>query len=776
MFLAASLYCSSGVMAQRALNCNTVNSLSATNTSNDIMTRLQACVNLLGTLGGGIADARDMNAFYSGAITPPSPGIPFTLGAKNVTLLLGNYTIVFTGSYPTTPPITIPVAATGFSIIGLGGGGRSGAANSVFDFSGVTLPSTTGAAAAPASMITSNCPSACTFAGFRILGNIAQSPSNTTTPLTGSNGFATGGAAMNVTLDDVDVVNSSNNGVVLGLGTMACTDCTVRNSYVSKIWQTGVVAVNVTNFKALNNVVLDTALSIATYPGPSAPVGGGFGIHTLGSQAGDQVPSSYVVIKDNYVGTSATGSGAANVCISSSKIGCNQGIQADSSVHCTIADNYLVNTQKESIAVSCTDVVVQGNHIYNQVWPNPPSGIPGQGCVSVFGSAGTGSPLAAPFAGQFIVRDNICNINVGSLSTQSAGYVVQLHNGSAGNGGGFVSLSNGVVSGNIGTGNFLVGLQLTLMDTANTYQDSDIIVHDNSWFSSNMGAKSLGTSLASGTQTLSGNLGWWGNRDNASTVSVPNPNMSGTGMPTVALTFSEAAVAMQESAAPPFGSGIDALWGDSATHALMMNPNNSAASYKVEGLSGGFVAGGGTLPKFDTNGFFVDSGIQNGNIVQMSRNINTTSPLTGGGSLVSDLTLVCSTASSFQSGCLTSTDWATFNAKAPTASPTFTTAINTPVVQVNGSTFTTSASGCSVTGASLTGGATAGTYKINTGGTECAVTLTMGGGASATHGWACSINNLSGATQHQTGTTTTTAIFSGQTVAMDVLVFACTAY
>ncbi len=581
--------------AQRTVNCSAVNLQSSlTNTATDIMTRIVACVNLVGALGGGVADARDMNANTTTTIiSPPAANATFTLGAKNVTLLLGDYPIIFSGNnYSTTPPIIIPVSATGFSMIGLGGGGRSGLANTVFDFSGIILQSSP---APPSSMIVSNCPSACTFAGFRIKGNIAQAPGSMT-PVTGTNGFATGGAVTTLTLDGVDVTNSSNHGIVLGGGGagITCTDCTVRNSYVSTIWQTGIVGVNVTNFKAINNVVLDTALSIVTFPGVASA--GGFGIHTL-PQTGSATPSSYVVIKDNYVGTSSTGS---SVCTGT--VGCNQGIQTDGSAHCTIADNYVVNTQKEAIATSCTDVLIQGNHINNQVWPIGN----GTGCVSIFGAPGT-SPTAPLFNGQFVVRDNVCNVNI---AAGPGGYAVQIHNGNTVNGGnGFTDMSNGVVSGNIGSGNFMVGLQLTMLDTT-TRRDSGIVVHDNAWFSSSASFQNLNVTFGGSTPpgtALNGNMGWWGNRDTLSTVSVPNPNISGT--PSVSFTFSEAAVAMQEqSAGPPLGTGIDALWADSTTHTLKMNPNNST-TYMVEGVSGALTAGGGTLPKFDTNGFLTDSNV-----------------------------------------------------------------------------------------------------------------------------------------------------------------------
>lgn len=49
--------------------------------------------------------------------------------------------------------------------------------------------------------------------------------------------------------------------------------------------------------------------------------------------------------------------------------------------------------------------------------------------------------------------------------------------------------------------------------------------------------------------------------------------------------------------------------------------------------------------------------------VPTTRNVNTTSPITGGGALSSDLTIACNVASGSQVGCLSSTDWSTFNNK-----------------------------------------------------------------------------------------------------------------
>jgi hypothetical protein len=95
-------------------------------------------------------------------------------------------------------------------------------------------------------------------------------------------------------------------------------------------------------------------------------------------------------------------------------------------------------------------------------------------------------------------------------------------------------------------------------------------------------------------------------------------------------------------------------------------------------------------------------------------------------------------------------------------------------VMSNGTTFT--ASGC--TNSTLVGGATKGSYVSGTTGV-CAVTVTMGNSQTATHGWACSVSDVTtpADTQSQTGAaSTTTASFTGTTVSGDRIVFSCDGY
>lgn len=72
--------------------------------------------------------------------------------------------------------------------------------------------------------------------------------------------------------------------------------------------------------------------------------------------------------------------------------------------------------------------------------------------------------------------------------------------------------------------------------------------------------------------------------------------------------------------------------------------------------------------------------------------ISTTSPLSGGGDLTTSRTLSMTQSSASASGYLSSTDWSTFNGKAPLASPVFTTQITSPIVNISAQTATTIAS------------------------------------------------------------------------------------
>jgi hypothetical protein len=90
-----------------------------------------------------------------------------------------------------------------------------------------------------------------------------------------------------------------------------------------------------------------------------------------------------------------------------------------------------------------------------------------------------------------------------------------------------------------------------------------------------------------------------------------------------------------------------------------------------------------------------------------------------------------------------------------------------------GATFTVS--GCAATGAA--GGATAGALTSGTAG-GCSFIVTMGSSTAAPHGWACFANDMTTPADvlHQTGTTATTASFTGTTANADQINFACTGY
>jgi hypothetical protein len=85
-----------------------------------------------------------------------------------------------------------------------------------------------------------------------------------------------------------------------------------------------------------------------------------------------------------------------------------------------------------------------------------------------------------------------------------------------------------------------------------------------------------------------------------------------------------------------------------------------------------------------------------------------------------------------------------------------------------------SLSGCSATHPS--GSSTAGTFAAGVTG-ACTVTVTMGNGLRAPNGWACSSSDTSTPVLfRQTHSTPTTAIFAGETVVGDVIVFGCIGY
>lgn len=106
------------------------------------------------------------------------------------------------------------------------------------------------------------------------------------------------------------------------------------------------------------------------------------------------------------------------------------------------------------------------------------------------------------------------------------------------------------------------------------------------------------------------------------------------------------------------------------------------------------------------------------------------------------------------------------------ATSTFTTSKG---VRSGGTKFTTS--GCAISAS--TGGATAG--KVTLGQNTCFFTVTMGGGATATNGWACSPKDVTAPTV-QIGVTVTSSTTSQEfsvpagAGATDVIVFSCIGY
>ena len=106
-------------------------------------------------------------------------------------------------------------------------------------------------------------------------------------------------------------------------------------------------------------------------------------------------------------------------------------------------------------------------------------------------------------------------------------------------------------------------------------------------------------------------------------------------------------------AAPPGGGGSI----PTTTHLLAGDGSGDAADSKVAITSP--TTSWTIVPAADNQ----TTTIPAGTLVANSRNVSTTSPLTGGGALSGDLNLGCQTASVSQSGCLSSSDWSTFNGK-----------------------------------------------------------------------------------------------------------------
>ncbi len=111
-------------------------------------------------------------------------------------------------------------------------------------------------------------------------------------------------------------------------------------------------------------------------------------------------------------------------------------------------------------------------------------------------------------------------------------------------------------------------------------------------------------------------------------------------------------------------------------------------------LAGLPISGGGTTPNItiqqattSQDGYLsaTDWNTFN-NKVSVTRLINTTAPLSGGGDLSADRTLSISQSTTSTDGYLSSTDWNTFNNKAPTNSPAFTGVPTGPTASVGTST------------------------------------------------------------------------------------------
>lgn len=116
----------------------------------------------------------------------------------------------------------------------------------------------------------------------------------------------------------------------------------------------------------------------------------------------------------------------------------------------------------------------------------------------------------------------------------------------------------------------------------------------------------------------------------------------------------------------PAGDYITALTGE----AIASGPGSASTTLSNSAVIGkvltGYTSGAGTVAATDT----ILQAIQklNGNDalkVPLTRNVNTSAPLSGGGALSSDLTIVMPPATATTAGYLSAPDFATFNAKQP---------------------------------------------------------------------------------------------------------------
>jgi hypothetical protein len=175
------------------------------------------------------------------------------------------------------------------------------------------------------------------------------------------------------------------------------------------------------------------------------------------------------------------------------------------------------------------------------------------------------------------------------------------------------------------------------------------------------------------------------------------------------------------------------IWGNSGGERMRLNTNgtvsigNTNNTFKLDVTGTGRFTGQLTLGSTITNGTYtytlpsatgtlaLTSDLSS--YVPTSRTVSTTSPLSGGGALSSDLTLSISQASGSVNGYLSSTDWTTFNSKQTQINGTgFVKASGTTISYDNSTYLTTSAASSTylpLAGGTLTGalGGTSATFS-----------------------------------------------------------------
>jgi hypothetical protein len=158
------------------------------------------------------------------------------------------------------------------------------------------------------------------------------------------------------------------------------------------------------------------------------------------------------------------------------------------------------------------------------------------------------------------------------------------------------------------------------------------------------------------------------NGDSSAGLTINANSSSGT-------IFGNGNVKFQTGNAVQFSSNTPCQFGGAA---VSLNDGSNSGGGTLN-LDGGNITHGGTVTATTFVGAL--TGTASGN-APTTRTISTTAPLTGGGDLSANRTLAMAAATGSVDGYLTAANFATFNNKAPTASPTFTGTVTMPTATV----------------------------------------------------------------------------------------------